>query len=148
MNTLQTTSTPSFITSLFDTDPFFKQALTTFHPELTAYRKTSTGANLYENKDGDLVAELAMAGFNKNNIDITLDGDSLIVRGYEKSETNEQDEDNRYFHRGMSVGEMSRSFSLPYDVSEEDVKATYENGILTVLMKKAEQPQSKRIAIS
>lgn len=144
----QLTTRPSFISTFLDTDPFFKQALSTLHPEMLSYQRSSTGANLYENKDGHLVAELAMPGFNKENINITLDGDQLTVSGFEKSETTETDDTNRYFHRGMSVSEMSRSFSLPYDVSEEDVNATYDNGILSVVMQKANQPQSKRITIS
>lgn len=148
MNTQLTPTRSSLLSTFFDTDPFFRKAMSTFHPELLTYQRNHTGANLYENKDGQLVAELAMPGFNKENIDITLDGDELTVRGFEKSETTQSDEQNRYFHRGMSVNEMSRQFSLPYDVNEENVTAQYDNGILTVVMHKADAPQSKRITIS
>jgi len=61
----------------------------------------------------------------------------------------EEKEDNGKFHRyERRFGTFSRSIGLPQGVSEDDIKASYVNGVLEISVPKPEQPKPKRIEVA
>ena len=79
-----------------------------------------------------LVAELP--GTNKDDIKIDLDEDNhtLKLSGEKKMEREEENQETKYHYREMSYGRFERTFKLPSDVHLEDIKASMNNGLLSV----------------
>lgn len=90
--------------------------------------------------------EIEMPGFDKENINISLENEYLTVEA-NKSEEQEENENNRFIKRERSTT-CKRSYYVG-DFKEEDVKAKYENGILNLTLTKAlpEKVEAKKIAV-
>ena len=101
--------------------------------------------DIQETEEGyRLQAELP--GLTKEDIDITLENNVLRLSGERKFE---RDVKNESFHRvERTYGTFSRAFSLPQQVNAEGVQAGFENGVLTILVPKAEQAKPRKISIS
>jgi HSP20 family protein len=91
-----------------------------------------------------LQAELP--GLSKDDIQITLENNVLRLSGERKLEKDVKDENYHRIER--TYGSFSRSFALPHQVSSEKVEATFENGVLSVLVPKAETAKPRHINIS
>lgn len=101
--------------------------------------------DIQETGDGyRLLAELP--GLTKEDIQITLENNVLRLTGERKFE---RDVKKESFHRiERTYGTFSRAFALPQQVNPEGVQATFENGVLTITVPKAEQAKPRTIAIS
>ena len=101
--------------------------------------------DIQETEEGyRLQAELP--GLTKEDIDITLENNVLRLSGERKFE---RDVKKESFHRvERTYGTFSRAFSLPQQVNAEGVQAGFENGVLTILVPKAEQAKPRKISIS
>jgi HSP20 family protein len=97
--------------------------------------------------DTEIRLELELPGLKANQVEITAENGVLTVRGDKRSERKEG-EDNRYQVVERSYGTFVRTFQLPQGVDEDQIKAEFENGILTLSIPKAALPQPKRIQIS
>tara|TARA_B100001057_G_C22446502_1_gene793306 strand:+ start:167 stop:634 length:468 start_codon:yes stop_codon:yes gene_type:complete len=85
---------------------------------------------------------IAVAGFEKNELDISLEGNQLLIRG---SRT-EPDSEKIYIHRGIATRQFQRNFVLAEGIKVEG--ATIENGLLNIdLVQPVSQEQSKKIEI-
>ena len=88
--------------------------------------------------DNDFEIEFAAPGFSKKDFEVTIDDNILNVCGEKKKETEEKDDD--YTRKEFSYNSFKRSLSLPKSVNaEQDVKATYKNGILKLNLQKKEE---------
>ena len=96
-------------------------------------------------KEMILTAELP--GVDEKDIDITLSGDVLTIKGEKKMEK-ERKGDN-YYVSERTYGAFARTLRLPYAVKEKDIDAKFESGVLTVVLPKPEEArtESKKIAI-
>jgi HSP20 family protein len=95
-------------------------------------------------KDIRITAELP--GVSENDVDVNLDDDVLTIRGEKKFEQEHEKENFHFVER--SYGTFQRSLRLPFPVDPEQVKATFENGVLTVVLPKtAQQERSRKIQI-
>lgn len=81
--------------------------------------------NVIKHDDNNYEIEIAVAGFDKSEISVTVDQDELIIIG-RKEETVERD----YVHRGLAARPFDRSFTLPQYMEVGEVALT--NGILSV----------------
>lgn len=96
-------------------------------------------------KEIHLTAELP--GIEEKDVEITLAGDTLTIRG-EKTEEKEEKGEERY-RVERSYGAFRRSFSLPCEVDADKATASYKKGILTVVLPKtAQATKSKKIAVN
>lgn len=86
-------------------------------------------------------------GMEEKDLDISLNENNLVIRGERKSEKKE--EDKSHFFSEFKYGSFYRSIPLDEDVDENNVSATYKNGILNVEIKKnpSAQPKQKKISI-
>ena len=100
----------------------------------------SIKSDIYE-KDGKLVVEMEAPGYTKEDIDISVDKGTLSIT-FEKNE--EEEENKKYLHRERkSYSRVSRSFYLG-DVNEEEIDASFKNGILVVTAPKKKEIETKK----
>ena len=86
-------------------------------------------------------------GVDKNNIDVSVDGNQVSIRAEVKRETSKKDEKEIYTER--YVGKVYRAFSLPCELDSAKGQAHYGDGVLTLtLPKKSTGNGSKKIAVS
>ncbi len=86
-----------------------------------------------------------LPGLKKEEIDLSILGSTLTIKGEKKSE-NEVKEEN--YHRvERSYGLFQRSVQLPSEVDESKVEAAYKDGVLEVKLPKKEAVKGKKIAI-
>ena len=101
--------------------------------------------NIYKTDEGSMV-EVAVAGFSKDQLEVSVDKNILEIVGTKKEET-EKTSTKRYYHKGIA----ERSFNLKLNLNEgaevKDVKL--ENGILSVKVqtKELEKPKKKVLVI-
>ena len=104
-------------------------------------------------KDTDTGYELTMdlPGVKKEDVTAQLKDGYLTIQASTNSDKEEKDDDGRYIRRERYVGSSSRSFYVGEDVTEEDIKAKFEDGTLKIrIPKKEAKPaveQQKYIAI-
>ena len=132
-------------------DPF-----TSLHREMNrlfddAYRRGGSGV-------GDLIqmeidvseteneyrVKAELPGVNEDEIDLRLEDDMLTIRGEKKFERTEGGEKEDYHFVERSYGTFQRSLRLPTRVDADKVQASYENGVLTIALPKAQQEERRR----
>lgn len=132
--------TNGWLTDFFDNDRFF---------DSDWMKKQSVPAvNVKETEKGFEV-ELAAPGMSKKDFNISVDNHVLTISS-EKKEEKEEKELN-YTRKEFSYTSFQRSFTLPENVSEENMNARYEDGVLRLsLIKKAlpKEKARKMIAVS
>ena len=125
-----------------DTDDFFADDFFVRDRNLPAM-------NVKEHKD-DFEIELAVPGFSKKDIEVTMEDDVLHICAKKSEEVKEEEEN--YTRREFSYSSFDRKLQLPASIDQnEKVKATYKNGILTLnLLKKeeAKEPPKRIIDIA
>jgi len=111
-------------TEFFDND-FFRAPDSSWMPS----------ANVVENP-GSFVIELAIPGFEKEEINVQAEGKTLMIQAHREEETSE--EKKKYTRREFRTSSFARSFNLPKMVNVEKIDAKYDNGILRVTLPKRE----------
>jgi HSP20 family protein len=94
----------------------------------------------------EVTAELP--GIEEKDIDLTMERDTLTIKGEKKVETEEKG--SNFYRLERSHGQFCRTIPLPLDVvDQDDVSAIFKNGVLTVTLPKREEVQqiSKRISV-
>jgi HSP20 family protein len=95
--------------------------------------------------DNELVLKADVPGVELKDIDIRIENGTLTVKGERKFE---REEKNKGFHRlERSYGSFVRYFTLPDTVDTENVKADYQNGVLTITLPKKEVAKPKAIKV-
>lgn len=77
-----------------------------------------------------------MPGMQKDDIDVSLKGNVLTIKGERNVEEETKDDEGRVISRERRLGSFARSFTVPDGVKPEDVKTSYENGVLTIVVPK------------
>ncbi len=90
--------------------------------------------------------QVSLPGMKKKDIKVDLDNSRLTISGERKLE--KEDEKKNYYRMETAYGTFSRTFHLPDNVDEKSIKATYEDGILNVSIKKDKDKARKQIEIS
>lgn len=100
--------------------------------------------DVYETKD-DLVVTLELPGVREKEVEVSITGDLLTVKGERRFDREVKDES---FHRVERVyGKFERAIPLPVAVQTDKVKATYRDGILEIRLPKVEEVKPKQIKI-
>lgn len=93
--------------------------------------------------------EAEMPGVKQDQIDLSVDDDVLTISCDMKHEENEENKEEHYCYSERRYGHMSRSFNLE-GIDQNAIKADYHDGILSVILPKAEpekKPEARKIAI-
>ena len=95
--------------------------------------------------DTEIVVKTDLPGMAQEDIDISIAGDILTVKGQKKQETEDA---GKTFHTvERSYGSFSRSVRLPAAVIADQVEASYKQGVLKIVLPKKEPLQAKKIEI-
>lgn len=115
---------------------------------LLPFRKFNSdmSIDLYE-KDNLLVATMSIPGVNTDDLDVTVDDDSLTISGQreEERETDKKD----YYSKEIRRGSFSRMIQLPKTVESTKTTADYSDGVLTVKMplEKGQQEKAMKVEV-
>jgi len=96
-------------------------------------------------KDGELCVTAELPGVAKDDLELQLNGDMLTISG-EKKDEHEQEQRN-YYMSERSYGRFQRTIQLPCSPRPDQVKASFENGILNVRMPRGDGQSSHRIQL-
>ena len=91
-------------------------------------------------KDDMYLLDIDLPGFEKENIKAELNDGYLTISATRNTSEDKSDEESGYVYRERSCGSCSRSFYVGNSVKEEDIKAAYNNGTLSLTFPK-EAPQ-------
>lgn len=100
-------------------------------------------------KDGGYLMEIDLPGFNKENVRAEFADGYLTISATNSSTGEEKDDKTGYICRERHYGSCSRSFYIGEDVLQEDIKASYKDGILCITFPKkdAKEIEAKHIPI-
>jgi HSP20 family protein len=99
--------------------------------------------DIYEENE-QLVMKTELPGINREDVNITLQGDRLTIRAEKKEAVGD---DGACYARERQYGQYLRSVTLPFPVQEDKMSATLEDGVLELRLSKAEEAKAKRIEI-
>ena len=123
-----------FFSDPFD-DEFFRRA----NPVANGARRQFPLMNTdIKETDKAYELEIDLPGFDKEQIELTLEDGYLNIAAKREDKVDEQDENGKYIHRERYVGACSRKFFVGKQMTEEQIKAAFENGILKITVPKPE----------
>jgi HSP20 family protein len=101
--------------------------------------------DIYETGDA-LVMKAELPGFGKDDINIEMKDNVLVIKGERKRE--DEVKEGSYHRTERVYGAFQRSFMLPTTVDQENIRASYRDGVLELHLPKVQAAQPKRIAVS
>jgi HSP20 family protein len=123
----------------------FDSALQAWPGESNGTTSWVPAADIYES-DEDLVVNLDLPGIDPKMVDVRVENNVLTIRG-ERQFAQKQNTEN--YHRvERSYGAFGRSFTLSTSVNPERIRATYQSGVLSIVMPKAEAAKPRKIQIT
>jgi HSP20 family protein len=93
----------------------------------------------------DLIIRAELPGLEKDDIEIRVDNGNLTLSGERKRE--EESSNGKVFRVERCYGTFSRSFALPTTVDSAKISANYKDGVLEVVLPKAEEAKPKKVEI-
>ncbi|TIB69031.1 HSP20-like chaperone [Wallemia mellicola] len=141
-----------FFAELSDFDSFFTPIIRRPHSNKEGGNVLRGQSSLFrpsldvQEVDNGYLAQLNLPGLKKEDVDISLDRGLLNVKASQKQETVQ---DDRNWHiRERHFGELSRSWAVPPELTHEDIKASLNDGVLTLNYPKKDAEGAKKITIS
>jgi len=101
--------------------------------------------DLYQDKD-NITVTAELPGMKREEIDVSLHDGVLTLSGERKFE--QKNEEAEVCRSERYVGRFHRTLTLPTQVEADKVKASYKDGILTIVLPKAEEAKPKQIEVS
>ena len=133
-----------------EVDRFFDNALSIFDSPIympgtfILERPLIAPMEVFDN-DGNTVVRLELPGMTMDDIDISVLDGTLTIKG-EKKEEKEVKEEDRYCSERV-YGSFRRTLSVPKGLDESNIHATYDNGILEVLLPKVEEKKGRKVKV-
>jgi len=126
-------------------DRLFEESF--LRPDFFGFGDTPANAlpvDMYET-DNDVVVKATVPGVKPEEIEVTVTGDLLTIKGEFKSE--EKVEKRNYLRQECRYGSFCRQVGLPAGVDTSNAKATFENGVLTLELPKVEPVKAKAVKV-
>lgn len=96
--------------------------------------------------DKDVVVEMEVpAGIDPERVDVSVEGETLTVRGETKEEKEEKEK--HYYRKEIRKGSFERSVMLPAAVKGDAAEALYEKGLLKITIPKVKEEKTKRVTV-
>ena len=118
----------------FRKEPFLTGSMRTFQPDIDI-----------SETDEAFIVKGEIPGIDPENLDVSITGQVLTIKGEKKEEKEEKQEGIHTKERRF--GSFSRSFSIPCEIDEEKIDAKFDKGVLTLTLPKAEVTKKKPIQI-
>ena len=93
----------------------------------------------------DFVVKAELPGMDAEDVNVSISGDILTIKGEKNKEEEEKDEHYHYMER--YYGSFQRSFQLPSGVQGDNVEASFEKGVLKVTLPKVAEAQKKEVKV-
>lgn len=97
-----------------------------------------------QEKEKEYELSVDIPGMNKNEIKITTENNMLVIEGERKQESQHEDKEKKYHFMERHYGSFRRELSVPANAKADAICATYENGVLKVVIPKIEKPVNKK----
>lgn len=92
-----------------------------------------------------LVITVELPGLEPKDVSVSISENMLTIKGEKKKEKEDQDEHYHYLER--YYGSFQRSFKIPVNIRGDEIKASFDKGVLTVTLPKTEEAKKKEIEI-
>jgi HSP20 family protein len=100
--------------------------------------------DIHEN-ESELVLSAEVPGIEDKDIEIEIENNTLSIKGERKIEKETKEENYHRIER--SYGSFYRSFTLPTNVNQDNIKAEYDNGVLRISLPKKPELKSKKVKV-
>jgi len=97
-------------------------------------------------RDHELVLRAQIPGVNKDDLDVSVTGHAVTIKG--KTSHEEKEEKGDYYRRECSHGSFTRTIALPDNVDSTNVNAAFNNGILELTIPKTKKTERRKISIA
>lgn len=115
-------------------------------PERTGFfRRTWRPAVDIKEEDDRIEVKADLPGVKKDEVDVSIEDDTLIIKGEKKEESEEEKKGFRRKER--FYGSFHREIDLPSTVDKDKVKASYKDGVLELTLPKKEEAKKKQIKV-
>ncbi|HEY7391236.1 MAG TPA: Hsp20/alpha crystallin family protein [Bryobacteraceae bacterium] len=122
----------------------FEDAFSRLLTEPSSNRPWSPAVDIYETEN-ELVLKADLPDVNQKDIDVRVENQTLTISG---SRNFEKSGDQKGYHRiERSYGNFVRSFAIPHTFDTENIKAEYQNGVLSVTLTKKEAAKPRQVKI-
>jgi HSP20 family protein len=112
-------------------------------PYIGSYTKTSfPKVDVVEYID-KLVLEADVAGLDKEDVSVELEGDTLTIRGGKKPASTETDNNARYVYREIKRSSFVRSFAVGEGIDKSKIKVDYQNGAIKIILPRIKIEEQK-----
>jgi HSP20 family protein len=104
--------------------------------------------DIFETENHDLVVRAELAGMTREDIEVSVENSTLVIKGEKKFDADVKDENYRRIER--TYGTFHRSFTLPNTVDTSRVAADFKNGVLTIRLPFREQakPRTNKVEVA
>jgi len=119
---------------LFENMPTMPDKMASYTPAVDVYQD-----------EHNVIAETPLAGVDPEKVNVSVENDVLKIEG--KSEHKSEVDEKNYYRKEVRYGSFYRAVALPTHVKDDDAKATFENGLLKVVIPKAEEVKPKTIKV-
>jgi HSP20 family protein len=97
-------------------------------------------------KDDKFVVKAELPGMKEEDINVSVVGDTLTIKGERKVESEVKEKD--YYYCERSYGSFSRSLALPSNIDAGKIEANYEDGVLEISLPKIPEVKPKKVSVS
>ncbi len=111
---------------------------------VNASGRPSFPVNLFETPEG-YVLDAALPGLDPDKLDLTLVGREVTIKGYFEAKA---PENGNWIWQGIPAGEFFETYTLPVEVQGDTTEASYEHGILSLKLPKAEHLRPRSIKVN
>lgn len=115
------------------------------HDDVTGGGAWQPAVDVYATAGKEIVLKAELPGLRREDIDLTIEQNTLTLKGQRRRDPEIQDE--RCHRMERAYGGFSRSFSLPNTVDPSRVRADYRDGVLTVTLPVREDAQPRQIQV-
>jgi HSP20 family protein len=122
----------------------FRPARVSFHPGRTA--RAWPLINVSEEADS-ITVDALLPGVSAESLDVSLEDDRLTISGEQNGMPEDLDRE-RVLRRERRSGSFERTVTLPREVDGSKIEATFRNGLLQIVLPRAEETKPKKIAVN
>ena len=95
--------------------------------------------------DASLEISVELPGMNEKDIEVSLDKDTLTIKGEKKADSENQEKS--YYHKERSYGAFQRSIRVSDEVEPDNIKASFKDGVLVISLPKAAKEVARVIEV-
>ena len=122
----------------------FQDPFSLLSPSTSFFEGLQPSLDVYEDKD-NITVKAELPGMRKEDIQVSLDGDTLTISGERKQE--EEQKDRETYRSERYFGRFQRSITLSQKVDPKRIEAKYKDGVLTIVLPKTEEAKPKKIEV-